>query len=201
MPINRQDFFDSVRQHLFGGALNQSQVDGMNAILDTWEGDPTNTDDHCLAYMLGTAFHETAKTMQPIKERGGDAYYTKRYDVQGDDPDRARTYGNTEPGDGPKYCGRGYVQLTWKNNYAAMSATAGVDLVADPDAAMQPDVAAKVMFHGMKAGSFTGKKLSDYFRPDLVDWVNARRIINSLDCAEIIAGYAQSFHDAIILQV
>lgn len=201
MPIDRQNFFDSVRKDPFKGPLSQSQVDGMNTLLDTWEADPANTDDRWLAYMMATAFHETAKTMQPIKEHGGEAYFIRRYGVQGDDPGRARALGNTEPGDGPKYCGRGYVQLTWKDNYRAMSGVAGVDLVADPDAAMQPAIAAKIMSHGMKAGSFTGKKLSDYFRPDLVDWVDARRVINKLDCADIIADYGKAFHAAIILKV
>lgn len=200
MPINRHAFFDSVRGGLFGGALDPSQVNGMNTLLDTWEADVANTDDHWLAYMLGTAFHETARTMQPIREDGGEAYFIKRYDVQGDDPDRAIAHGNAEPGDGPKYCGRGYVQLTWKDNYKAMSTVTGADLVGDPDMAMQPAIAAKIMVHGMKAGSFTSKKLSDYFRPDLVDWRNARRIINGLDCAEIIEGYGKAFHNAIILQ-
>jgi hypothetical protein len=52
--------------------------------------------------------------------------------------------GNTEEGDGYKYRGRGYIQLTGKNAYRDYSKVAGIDLVKNPDALLQPDIAAKV---------------------------------------------------------
>jgi putative chitinase len=194
--INRDKFFPAVRAQVFGGTLTQPQVDGINAILDAWEASGL-TDLRWLAYMLATAFWETARTMQPIKEYGGNAYYTKLYDVTGDYPDRARRMGNTEPGDGPRYCGRGYPQLTWKSNYAKMSPIVGVDLVADPDRAMEPAIAIAIMFEGMVRGMYTGVGLSRYFDADTEDWVNARRIINGLDHAQEIAGTARAFHAAL----
>jgi hypothetical protein len=197
MAINRDFFFDTVRQHPFGGKLAASQVAGISTILDVWEADHDRKDDRWLAYMLGTAFHETAMTMQPIRERGGAAYLTANYDVTGDNPARARKHGNDTPGDGVRYCGRGYVQLTWKDNYQAMSGPAGADLVATPDAALDPAVASKIMFYGMETGSFTGKKLLDYFSPDVADWVNARRIINGLDRAPVVAAYGKAFYAAV----
>ena len=197
MSINRKFFFERVRNTLFGGRLKPGQVAGMTAILDEWEENHAQEDDRWLAYMLATAFHETDTTMQPIQEYGGRSWYRKNYDVQGRDPARARRMGNTAPGDGEKYCGRGYVQLTWKTNYQAMSAVTGRDLVAQPELAMEPPVACKVMFHGMRQGSFTGKRLRDYFNPAKEDWVNARRIINGLDKAQLIAGYAKEFYAAI----
>jgi hypothetical protein len=197
MPINRQFFFDITRSHLFGGRLSSSQVSGMDAILDVWEADHDRKDDRWLAYMLATAFHETAMAMQPVTERGGAAYLTKNYDVTGDNPARAKKMGNTLPGDGPKYCGRGFVQLTWKCNYEAMGPVVGCDLAADPKGALDPAIAAQIMFYGMEHGSFSGKKLSDYFDPETADWVNARRIINGLDRAPLIAGYGRSFYAAI----
>lgn len=197
MAINRDFFFDTVRAQLFGGKLSQSQVTGMSVILDVWEADHDRKDDRWLAYMFATAFHETAMTMRPIQERGGDSYYNRLYGVEGDNPARARKNGNTDPGDGARYCGRGYVQLTWKNNYQLMSAVVGVDLVAEPQTAMQPDVAANVMFHGMEAGTFTGRKLADYFSPDNADWLNARKIINGLDRAPLVALYGKAFYSGI----
>ena len=194
MAINRKFFFDTIRERLFHSTLKPGQVQGMNAILDTWEADHTHKDDRWLAYMLATAFHETATTMQPIKEYGGQAWYTKNYDVEGRNPARARRFGNTEPGDGCKYCGRGFVQLTWKNNYRALGEAIGCDLVKNPDQAMDLEVATKVMFYGMEHGAFTGRKLADYFNPDTEDWVNARRIINGLDRAQLIASYARAFY-------
>ena len=197
MSINRPFFFDHVRGPLFGGKLTPGQVGGMTAILDLWEAEKGPQDDRWLAYMLATAFHETATTMRPIKEFGGAAYYNKLYGPQGSNPTRARAHGNTEPGDGAKYCGRGYVQLTWKNNYKAMSTVTGADLVADPERAMEPAIAGKIMSHGMRKGSFTGKKLADYFSGAKSDWVNARRIINGLDRAQLVANYAKVFYAAI----
>ena len=52
--------------------------------------------------------------------------------------------GNTEPGDGVKYKGRGYIQLTGRANYEHYGNKLGVDLVGDPDLAKKPDIAAKV---------------------------------------------------------
>lgn len=180
--IDRKKFFDGVRNNPFDKKLTTGQVAGMNAILNEWERRKL-TDLRWLADMLGTAKWETDHSMQPIKEKGGDAYYTKLYDVRGSRPETARKNGNTTPGDGPKYCGRGYVQLTWKSNYAKMTkllraAGIDVDLVANPDLAMRSDIAAFVMFEGMIAGTFTGKKLSDYFNATKTDWIMARSIIN-----------------------
>lgn len=188
-------FFRTVRLRL--GPLDQGQVDGINTILAAIDGQPLSWQ----AYMLATAWHETAETMQPIKERGGDAYYTKLYDVAGNNPKRAIAMGNTCSGDGPKYCGRGYVQLTWKVNYAKAGEELGVDLVGNPDLAMKPDIAAKIMLLGMREGWFTGKRLSSYLPVSGVatryQYIQARRIINGLDKAEKIEGYAQAFERAL----
>jgi hypothetical protein len=130
-------------------------------------------DTRWLAYMLATTFHETARTMQPIAEYGG----TKaRY---------------------APYYGRGFVQLTWKENYQKASDLLGIDLVKNPDLAMLPKNAATIMFDGMINGWFTGHKLADYIKGTLCDYVNARRIINGTDRAVEIAGYAVSFQRAL----
>jgi putative chitinase len=99
---------------------------------------------------LATAFHETASTMQPVKEYGGNSYFTRMYDITGARAQKALAMGNTCAGDGPKYCGRGYVQLTWKTNYSKAGEKCGVDLVTYPDKAMDPAIAAKILRHGME---------------------------------------------------
>jgi len=188
--LDRAAFFAAVRSSLFGGRLNQSQVEGMDALLDAA---PADMPLEHLAYCLATAYHETARTMQPIKEFGGAAYYKRMYDIQGDRPAKARELGNLTPGDGAKFAGRGYVQLTGRTNYTRASKEVGFDLVGNPDLAMQPGIAAVIMYSGMKAGWFTGKRLSDYFKPGLSDPYNARRIINGLDRAAEIAEYHRKF--------
>jgi putative chitinase len=193
--INRRFFFDQCRRTLFTGKLSQAQVGGLSFILDVWEKAHARKDDRWLAYALATAYHETAFTMQPIRERGGRAYFFRMYDPGSPLPARARlarTMGAL-PGDGPVFYGRGYVQLTWRSNYAKMGKAFG----ADADRVLQPDLAAKVMFKGMEDGAFTGRKFADYFTAQAEDWKNARRIINGLDCAEAIAEYARKFYSAI----
>jgi putative chitinase len=194
--INRQFFFDRVRLYLFQGSLKQGQVSGIEGILNEWENGNAKRDDRWLAYMLATVHHETDRTFKPIREYGNNAYFTKMYDITGNRPATAAKNGNTKPGDGPLYCGRGFVQLTWKNNYRAMSNVCGVDLVKDPDRAMELPIATKILFHGMTRGTFTGRKLSDYFSPTKDNWVDARRIINGIDKANAIAAYGKQYYAA-----
>lgn len=51
------------------------------------------------------------------------------------------------------------------------------------------------MSHGMRHGSFTGASLAHYTHEGILDYVNARRIINGTDQAATIAGYAQRFEE------
>lgn len=176
--IDRKPFFDKIRTTLFGGSLSSPQVFGITAILDEWDRRAL-TDLRFLGYMLATTFHETAETMQPIREFGRG---------------KGMKYGTT-------YYGRGFVQLTWDFNYRKASTATGVDLMADPDRALELPIATQILFEGMIVGWFTGKRLADYFNATVSDWVNARRIINGTDRAELIADYGHKFYDALQTQV
>lgn len=197
---NADAFYVAIRQSkLFGPVFDTKEFQGVSEIIK--DTSAANWPIAYTAYALATAYHETAKTMQPIKEFGGSAYYTKLYDVKGNNPTRARAMGNTTAGDGPKYCGRGYVQLTWKVNYAKAQKELGKPLLTNPDLAMDPDIASDIMVKGMEQGWFTGKKLSSYL-PDsaqatLSQFEAARRIINGNDDAVLIAQYAKKFQDAL----
>ena len=201
MPgINRAFFFQRVRSHLFAGSLRPGQVEGLTFILDVWEASHAASDDRWLAYALGTAFHETAATMQPIHEMGGTNYFFRNYDRRGNKPALAARLGNTHDGDGALFHGRGYVQLTGRSNYMNMGAIFGVNLTdneAAADRVLGAQLAAKIMFHGMEHGTFTGRRLANYFAGATQDWFNARKIINGLDCAQKIANHAQEFYAAI----
>ena len=194
--LNRDRFFAAARPGLFNNRMTQGQVDGCNALLDGWER-RENADLRQFAYMLATTKWETAHTMQPVKEHGGEAYFFRMYDRDGDRPEVAAALGNIEAGDGARFAGRGYVQLTGRRNYARMSGFVGVDLIAEPDLAMRPDVAAVILFEGMERGTFTGVGLGRYFNATACDWVNARRIINGTDRAEAIADIARAFFVAL----
>ncbi len=189
MTVDRAIFFTRVRP-LFNDRMTQSQVDGINAILDAWDRSvPLNTDLNpnvrWLAYTLATAFHETSRTMLPIPEYGRGV---------------GRDYGIPDPVTHQVYYGRGYVQLTWKANYQVQSARLGTDLVGNPDLALRPDLAANIMLHGMAAGSFTGHRLGQYLgaNPAHDDPFNARRIINGIDQASLIASYFRVFRTAVV---
>lgn len=180
--MDRRRFYDAVRAKPFGGSLSADQVSGMSAILDEWDRRGLK-DFRWLAYMLATTIHETARTMQPIGEFGRGK--GRKYGVKGKH--------------GQVAYGRGYVQLTWDYNYERADKELGLNgaLTRNYELALRPDIAAQIMFEGMIDGWFTGKKLSTYFTDAKADWKNARRIINGVDKADLIAGYGRAFLDAL----
>lgn len=132
------------------------------------------------AYVLATAWHETAHTMKPVEEAFWLSDEWRRRNL--------RYY---------PWHGRGYVQLTWRENYERAAKHIGVDLTADPRAAMVPTNAAKILVAGMAGGWFTGKKLSDFITSYAADYVSARRIVNGTDKAHAIAGIAEEYEAAL----
>jgi len=130
-------------------------------------------------------------------EYGTSAYKRALYDVTGANPARARLNGNTEEGDGVKYCGRGYAQLTWKNNYRKVGQALGLDLVTSPNDAMDPSVSVQILFKGMIDGWFTGQNFGKFLSGEKSDWRNARKIINGLDRADLVKGHALRYYAAI----
>ena len=193
-------FFANLKAGLLGPTLSTSEVNGTNAILKAVgdAGWPLSW----AAYGLATAYHETAHTMLPIKEIGGPKYFFRMYDRKGARPAVAKRLGNTQDGDGARYFGRGYVQLTGRANYHNAGSKLGVDLEGKPDLALDPDVAAKVMVLGMSQGWFTGKSCGTYLPSgatacDSSGFTAARRIINDQDRAGLISGYALKFQTAL----
>jgi putative chitinase len=183
MPIHRKYFFDRVRASLFGGSLTESQVDGLNQLLDYAE--QHGTDDRQLAYVLASVYHETAKTMQPITEYGSTSYL------------KGKPY--------YPYYGRGLIQITWKENYQKQDQKLGLGgtLVANPDRALEWPIALAICFGGMADGDFTGVCLGDHIAcrdpaTDSCDYYHARKIVNALDCASQIEGYAYHFANALV---
>jgi len=142
------------------------------------------------AYVLATVEWETAGTFQPIPERGPRSYFD-RYEGR-------RSLGNTQPGDGYRYRGRGYVQITGRANYEKYARITGLDLVNNPDLALDPEVAKFILVHGFKHGVFTGRKIADYINEGKTDFVNARRCINALDRAEEIAALARKWLERLL---
>lgn len=175
-------FFSAIRNG-FGG-LEQHQVDGFNFLLESMGAARWSLS--WAAYALATAWHETNETMQPVKE----AYWLSEQWRKAN----LRYY--------PWY-GRGYVQLTWEKNYRDASQALGLGqaLISDPDLALDPEVAARVLVWGMEAGAFTRKALKDYLplsgKAGVGAFTEARRIINGTDKAEKIAKEAVNIQAAL----
>lgn len=189
---NRAIFFEIIKQSLFHNLL-ETQVKGMTVILDEWENSK-HTDLRWLACMFGNTFHETGRTMTPIKEYGSSAYFIKRY---WENKQVSKQLGNTSAEDAVKYSGAGFIQLTGRTNFAKMGKLIGFDLLNHPELALDYGIATRIMFEGMVNGRFTGKALEDYFDDKTEDWVQSRRIINGLDKANEIAAYSKKFYAAI----
>lgn len=198
MTIERKHFFDTVRETLFNDALNQGQVQGMEAILREFEAQNL-TDLRWLAYILATAYHETAKTMQPIEEfgKGKNYEYGKKLKMGGG---RRKRIPYSLPD--KIFYGRGHTQNTWYENYERLTKgakTHGKDwnFLNKPELLLQMEPSIWATYYAMQVGLYTGKKLKDYFNETKEDWVNARKIINGIDKADLIAGYGKKFMDAL----
>lgn len=177
MKIDTDKFIWLYEQQEFK-TLTELAQSGLASLLSYIQADEHIQDIRWAAYMLATVHRECGQEWQPIKE------YSRG---------KGRKYGAPDPMTGQVYYGRGYVQLTWKGNYAAMGKVCGVDLVNDPDLTLQPDIAYRIMSHGMRHGSFTGVGLPKYINSEKCDYFNARKIINGLDVAQLIADNAVKF--------
>lgn len=175
-------------------SINQEFVDGVNSLFTAFNSYPELDSSNPLyvAYMLATAYHETAYTMAPITEYGGVRYFDK-YDTG----KLAERLGNTpeKDGDGYKYRGRGHVMITGYDNYAKFSKILGADLINNPDLALDSIYSAQIMVIGSLKGTFTTRRLSQYIKYGLEhdEWVNARRVINGTDDDKEIADHAVKF--------
>ena len=188
--MNRKAFYDTLRvQKLYGPTMDQSEVRGTEAVLDAIDGWPMAWQ----AYALATAFWETARTMLPVEE----AYWIGNADAWR--KKNLRYY---------PWHGRGYVQLTWRENYERADRELGLggSLIANADRAMEPAIAAKILRRGMQEGWFAGDRQGRHTcarhlpkdgAATQLQFESARRIINGTDKRREIARIALSFQRAL----
>lgn len=211
--MDHAEFFASLRTRgsgAFGTRLSQGQVDGINGILAAFKavGDGRRA---TLAYALATAYHETGARMIPVREGFATTDAGARRAVlelarkRGPTSAVAR-YAQPQPPYGHVYYGRGHVQLTWLENYRRSSADAGVDLVANPDAMLDPVISARVLILGLIDGRWNGRGHGIQHYEGLdglpglseVEAIAARRTVNVQDKAAQIAGYYRAFDAALV---
>jgi len=177
-------FFAGVRK--VTGSLDDVQVSVINDIRNL----ATGWCPGWIAYGLATAWHEAR--LRPIDEIGKGA---------------GHSYG--KPGKyGQAQYGRSLVQLTWDTNYewadkicAAAGLTKPGEILANFDLVKRPDCAALILVKGMEGGHFTGVGLGRFIPGPLgthPQFISARKIINGQDRADLIAGYADGFQNALV---
>lgn len=166
------------------GPLRADQRNAFTDLLAFMATDERLVDVRHAAYMLATTWLETDRTMRPIAEYG---------------KGKGRKYGRPGRNGGQVPYGRGFVQLTWDENYerADRKLTLNGALVRNYNLAMDPEIAYRIMSLGMHEGWFTGKKLPDYINSARCNYVGARYIINGQDRAAEIASHARKFEAAL----
>lgn len=170
---------------------------GIDRVLDYWEK-TSYTDQRWLAYILGTAYRESAGTMAPVREglcktdqcsieAVGKHFLGKHISSDYSMPDAQ----------GRSYFGRGLVQITHKRKYESVGRTLGWGdaLVEKPELALDPDKSVVILIEGMAQGLFTGHSLAGSFKGEKADWVGARKIVNpGSRRAEITADHGRDFY-------
>lgn len=213
--INRKTLFAEMKGVV--GPWTAEKIAGVDALLDACDAEGV-TDNRHIAYILATPMIETGGSYEPITENlnYAEAALNSKFGHR-ITPAQAALYGrndkhpadqeaigniiyggiwgktnlgNTQDGDGYRYRGRGLVQTTGRGLYTKFGFADNPDVVTDVKAS------ASIMVKGMRDGTFTGKKFSDFFG-DANDWVGARRIVNGTDRANDIARYAQKIVKAL----
>jgi len=169
---------------------NGKHVDSLISLLKRILGDSDITDIRWVSYMLATVRRECGGTWQPIREWGKGRHRPYGEEVKVMDPTTGKEKSNV-------YYGRGYVQLTWDYNYKNVGEMLGLgnSLYLNPDDALKPDIAYKIMSLGMRKGIFANASLAQFLSGKRTDYFGARKIINGNDHAEEIAEEARQFEN------
>lgn len=189
--LTRSVFYDVIRQRLLH-VLTQQQVNGIEAIFDYWENIQNNPPNWAnpllpllfplawLAYVLATAYHESAHTFRDdIREAD---WLSEEW---------RKTHLRYYP-----YYGRGLPQLTWEQGYRNWGLLLNLDLLGNPDLALGK-ISVEILIRGMIEGRFSGHRLSDYTTATGFDALHARHIVNVMDRAVEIESYYLQFFQAL----
>lgn len=166
--IQTQYWVDACQQMY--GPLGDQEQETIRGIVRTFKqlGDG---DARKLAYILATVELECSFISKREHETNTNIY--KKYWTSG-------------------YMGRGLVQLTGYNKYYRFSQLLGVDFVTYPDKAIEMRYALPILVMGMMQGLYSGRKLGDYINAHKTDFYNARRVVNGLDKAGLLANNANN---------
>jgi len=196
--INEEVFFAGYRRY-FESSIPQEQVEDLQFIIKKLNDSTKITAEDLellkekYACVFATIYWETARTFDPITERGTMRYLmSKRY---------------------YPYVGRGYVQLTWLDGYRRFGNFLGLDLVGKPYLANEPETAWLILEEGMTRNwdvkrqedpNFTAYTMDEVFNEDTFAgstryerFLQSRRIINGVDQRIAIANICEQFYKCI----
>lgn len=140
---------------------------------------PVNVNPLVMAGAMATIRVEVGKNFKPIREYASGEAYEGRKDL-----------GNTEKGDGVRYAGKGFIQLTGRANYAYFGQKIGLDLISNPDLALDVEVGAKILAHYFKDRGVVEACLAK-------DWLKVRKLINGVNRATGMPNGYQDFINVI----
>jgi hypothetical protein len=183
------DIFDSAittsKSKPCGEVLEKSEIAAISYLIEAFYVNGW-TDYRLLAYALATVRLECGRHMMPVRECFAKDDATARACVKKAGREYAKVI------DGHVYYGRGFVQLTWRSNYEKE----GIE--NNPDKALEPDFAARLLFAGLVDGRWNGRKKGlFYYLDELKNPVEARRTVNGLNKAELVASWYYDFLHAI----
>jgi predicted chitinase len=118
--------------------------------------------------VAATVLTEVGPRFQPIRERGDEAYFIAHY---WQNEHVRRMLGNQSPEDAVRYRGRGWIQLTGRDNYATYGTKLGLDLLGDPDQALKPEAAARILARFFRRSGAAK-------HAERQDWRGVRKAIN-----------------------
>lgn len=184
---------------VFPRGMSDAQFEGFARIYDRAMRGTAEAYEAQTAYILATAYWESALTFLPVREGlsatdcEARAYVAKLFDEG-----KIRTNYALPAENGQSFYGRGLVQLTWEKNYRAI----GDHLIGDaelfyqqPDLVMQSDLAAIILVRGMVDGIFSeAGRLGDYINRNHTDYLHARQTVNRMDRAETLAEWADRMY-------
>ncbi len=181
----------------FPRGLNDAQYEGFMRIHNRAMQGASEARIQQTAYILATAYWESALTFLPVREGLAKSDAEAREYVQKlFEEGKIRTNYALPAANGQSFYGRGYVQLTWERNYRRI----GDHLIGDeeifyndPDQVLRTDLAAIILVRGMVDGIFSeeGQRLNDFINRDRADYLHARQTVNRMDRAETIANWAE----------